>query len=80
MTPPLLALAGAARAAGIGFTVDAEEADRLDLSLDLIETLALAPRARRLGRARPRGAGLPEARAAASSTGSPTSPAAAAGG
>ena len=43
MTPPLLALAGAARQAGIGFTIDAEEADRLDLSLDLIETLALAP-------------------------------------
>ncbi len=43
MTPPLLALAAQARAAGIGFTVDAEEADRLDLSLDLIEALALAP-------------------------------------
>ena len=43
MTPPLLALAGQAREAGIGFTIDAEEADRLDLSLDLIETLALAP-------------------------------------
>ena len=38
-----MALAGAARQAGIGFTIDAEEADRLDLSLDLIETLALAP-------------------------------------
>ncbi len=43
MTPPLLALAGHARQAGIGFTIDAEEADRLDLSLDLIEALALAP-------------------------------------
>ncbi len=43
MTPRLLALARQARAAGIGFTIDAEEADRLDLSLDLIETLALAP-------------------------------------
>ncbi len=29
--------------AGIGFTFDAEEADRLDLSLDLFEALALAP-------------------------------------
>ena len=43
MTPPLLALAYEARAAGIGFMIDAEEADRLDLSLDLIEALALAP-------------------------------------
>ncbi len=43
MTPPLLALAHDARAAGIGFTIDAEEADRFDLSLDLIEALALAP-------------------------------------
>ena len=43
VTPRLLALAGAARDAGIGLTIDAEEADRLDLSLDLIEALALAP-------------------------------------
>ncbi len=41
--PVLLGLAGAARAAGIGLTIDAEEADRLELSLDLIEALALAP-------------------------------------
>ena len=33
-----------ARAAGIGFTIDAEEADRLDLSLDLVEALALDAR------------------------------------
>ena len=32
-----------ARDAGIGFTIDAEEADRLELSLDLVEALALAP-------------------------------------
>jgi RHH-type proline utilization regulon transcriptional repressor/proline dehydrogenase/delta 1-pyrroline-5-carboxylate dehydrogenase len=43
MTPSLLAFAGEARNAGIGFTIDAEEADRLDLSLDLIEALALSP-------------------------------------
>ncbi len=43
MAPPLLALAEQARDAGIALTIDAEEADRLDLSLDLIETLALAP-------------------------------------
>jgi RHH-type transcriptional regulator, proline utilization regulon repressor / proline dehydrogenase / delta 1-pyrroline-5-carboxylate dehydrogenase len=39
--PRLGALARRAKAAGIGFTIDAEEADRLDLSLDLIEALAL---------------------------------------
>ncbi len=43
MAPRLLALAAMARSAGIGLTIDAEEADRLDLSLDLIEILALAP-------------------------------------
>jgi RHH-type transcriptional regulator, proline utilization regulon repressor / proline dehydrogenase / delta 1-pyrroline-5-carboxylate dehydrogenase len=43
MEPRLLALACRARDAGIGFTIDAEEADRLDLSLDLFEALALAP-------------------------------------
>ncbi len=43
MGPRLLALACRARDAGIGFTIDAEEADRLDLSLDLVEVLALAP-------------------------------------
>ncbi len=43
LTPRLLALARQAREAGIGLTVDAEEADRLDLSLDLFEPLALAP-------------------------------------
>jgi RHH-type proline utilization regulon transcriptional repressor/proline dehydrogenase/delta 1-pyrroline-5-carboxylate dehydrogenase len=43
MGPCLLTLARRARDAGIGFTIDAEEADRLDLSLDLVEALALAP-------------------------------------
>jgi len=41
--PRLAALARGARAAGIGFTIDAEEADRLDLSLDLVAALALDP-------------------------------------
>ena len=36
----------------IGLTIDAEEADRLEISLDLLEALALDPDARRLGRAR----------------------------
>jgi RHH-type transcriptional regulator, proline utilization regulon repressor / proline dehydrogenase / delta 1-pyrroline-5-carboxylate dehydrogenase len=43
LLPPLLGLARQARAVGIGFTIDAEEADRLELSLDFIEALALAP-------------------------------------
>ncbi|HTV43985.1 MAG TPA: bifunctional proline dehydrogenase/L-glutamate gamma-semialdehyde dehydrogenase PutA [Stellaceae bacterium] len=42
MTPRLLALAIEARSGGIGLTIDAEEADRLDLSLDLFEAVALA--------------------------------------
>ncbi len=43
LPPVLLGLARQARQAGIGLTIDAEEADRLDPSLDLVETLALAP-------------------------------------
>ena len=43
LLPALAALARQARDAGIGFTIDAEEADRLELSLDLVEALALAP-------------------------------------
>jgi RHH-type proline utilization regulon transcriptional repressor/proline dehydrogenase/delta 1-pyrroline-5-carboxylate dehydrogenase len=39
----LTALARQAKAAGIGFTIDAEEAERLDLSLDLLEILASDP-------------------------------------
>jgi len=42
MSPILLDLARHARSVGIGMTIDAEEADRLDLSLDLFEALALA--------------------------------------
>jgi len=41
--PRLLALAAAAKDAGIGFTIDAEEADRLELSLELVAMLAAAP-------------------------------------
>ncbi|GGL72211.1 L-glutamate gamma-semialdehyde dehydrogenase [Wenxinia marina] len=39
LVPRLSALAGLARAAGIGLNVDAEEADRLSLSLDVIEAV-----------------------------------------
>jgi RHH-type proline utilization regulon transcriptional repressor/proline dehydrogenase/delta 1-pyrroline-5-carboxylate dehydrogenase len=43
LLPRLADLAEQARHAGIGLTVDAEEADRLELSLDLIEALAGMP-------------------------------------
>jgi len=43
LLPVLLGLARQARDAGIGFTIDAEEADRLEPMLDIIEALALAP-------------------------------------
>src|SRR5207237_4920030 len=43
LLPSLLGLAKRARDAGIGFTIDAEEADRLEPMLDLLEALALAP-------------------------------------
>ncbi|WAC62607.1 bifunctional proline dehydrogenase/L-glutamate gamma-semialdehyde dehydrogenase PutA [Pseudoxanthomonas sp. SL93] len=38
LAPGILELAQLAKSYGIGFTIDAEEADRLELSLDLIET------------------------------------------
>ena len=40
LAPRVLDLARRAARAAIGMTIDAEEADRLDLSLDIIETLA----------------------------------------
>ncbi len=40
LVPRMLELARNAARAGVGMTVDAEEADRLDLSLDIIEALA----------------------------------------
>jgi RHH-type proline utilization regulon transcriptional repressor/proline dehydrogenase/delta 1-pyrroline-5-carboxylate dehydrogenase len=40
LAPRVRELARSAARAGIGFTIDAEEADRLDLSLDIVETLA----------------------------------------
>ncbi len=43
LAPRLLELAVAARDGGIALTVDAEEAERLDLSLELIEHVARAP-------------------------------------
>ncbi len=43
LLPALKRLALDAKEAHIGLTIDAEEADRLEISLDLIETLALDP-------------------------------------
>ncbi len=43
LAPRLLELAVAARDGGIALTVDAEEAERLELSLELIEIIARAP-------------------------------------
>ena len=46
LTPPLKGLAAQAASLGIQLTIDAEEADRLDLSLDLIEAVASDPATR----------------------------------
>jgi RHH-type proline utilization regulon transcriptional repressor/proline dehydrogenase/delta 1-pyrroline-5-carboxylate dehydrogenase len=43
LVPRVQALALAAKAVDIGFTIDAEEADRLDLSLDVIEAVSGDP-------------------------------------
>ncbi len=43
LVPRVRALAGLARAAGIGFNIDAEEADRLALSLEVIEEVLRDP-------------------------------------
>ncbi len=43
LAPRLIRLCGRAAAAGIALTVDAEEADRLELSLELIERVLEAP-------------------------------------
>jgi RHH-type proline utilization regulon transcriptional repressor/proline dehydrogenase/delta 1-pyrroline-5-carboxylate dehydrogenase len=43
LQPRLIRLAILARAQNIGINIDAEEADRLDLSLDLLEALCLHP-------------------------------------
>ncbi|MFT5707100.1 MAG: RHH-type proline utilization regulon transcriptional repressor/proline dehydrogenase [Oceanospirillaceae bacterium] len=43
LVPRTLALAQQAKAANMGFNIDAEEADRLDLSLDVIEAVLADP-------------------------------------
>ena len=63
LEPRVRRLAQLARRYDIGFNIDAEEADRLDLSLDLFESAGRRSGARRLERTGLRRAGLPEARA-----------------
>jgi RHH-type transcriptional regulator, proline utilization regulon repressor / proline dehydrogenase / delta 1-pyrroline-5-carboxylate dehydrogenase len=46
LVPRMLDLARLAAKAGIGLTIDAEEADRLDLSLDIMDALARDPQTR----------------------------------
>jgi proline dehydrogenase len=60
--PRVRDLARMAAERGMGFNIDAEEADRLALSLDVIEAVLADPSACRLGRLRRRGAGLRAAR------------------
>lgn len=43
LAPLVLALARQAASAGIGLTIDAEEAERLDISLDVVEAVAADP-------------------------------------
>ena len=49
LVPRMLTLVRRACAAGIGLTIDAEEADRLDLSLDIVAALARDPGTRGWG-------------------------------
>ena len=62
LTPQVAELARAAKRHDLNFTIDAEEADRLELSLDIVDLLLSRSLARGMGRVRSRGAGLPEAR------------------
>ncbi len=73
LVPRVLELAQMAKSYGIGFTIDAEEADRLELSLDVIAAAYCRPVAGRLGRLRPGDPGLPEACAGGDRRSSPTS-------
>ncbi len=78
--PRLKRIAEAAAEHDINLTLDAEEADRLVLSLKLLDAAGARAVARRLARAWPRRAGLSEARAGGDRRASPSWPAAAAGG
>ena len=60
--PRLVELGRAARDAGVALTVDAEESERLELSLELVEAVCRAPELERLARLRSRRPGVSEAR------------------
>ncbi len=61
LMPRLEALAALAMHYDVGLAIDAEESDRLDLSLDLFEGLARNPALSSWDRARPRRPGLSQA-------------------
>ncbi len=58
LVPRVRAWPGWPRRPGLGFNIDAEEADRLALSLEVIEAVLSRPGSARLGRVRRGGAGL----------------------
>ncbi len=58
LLPRLAGLASLARRLEVGLNIDAEESDRLELSLDLLESAVRAAGPGRVGRHRLRGAGL----------------------
>ncbi len=74
LVPVVRELALQAAQARMGFNIDAEEADRLTLSLKVIEAVLSDERPRRLGRVRRRRAGLRPRAPARCSTGSMRSP------
>ncbi len=61
LCPVLLDLAQAAKSYDLNFTVDAEEQNRLELSLDVIKKVFADPSSARLGRVRARHSGLCQA-------------------
>ena len=65
LLPRVWQLIELAARANINLTIDAEESDRLELSLDVFDALAqrIAAHLPAVARLRPRGAGLPDARA-----------------
>jgi RHH-type proline utilization regulon transcriptional repressor/proline dehydrogenase/delta 1-pyrroline-5-carboxylate dehydrogenase len=64
LVPDLVKLAQMAKAHDLNFTIDAEEVDRLELSLDVIDRAFADPSLAGWDGFRPRHPGLPEARAA----------------
>ena len=63
LSPRLVDLCVAAQDAGVALTIDAEESERLELTLELLAATCRSTRLAGLVRRRHRGPGLPEARA-----------------